>query len=51
MRRKISWLLLPIVFGRALVAGSVQDARQFVQEAVTTELAKGQRGSDLIRWG
>ncbi len=40
MRRNISWLLLPIVLGPALAAGSAQDARQFVQEAVTTELAK-----------
>ena len=38
----ISWLLLPFLMGSAPDTGTAPDARQFVQTAVSTELAKDQ---------
>src|SRR5579863_3733616 len=48
MRKEMCWLLLPIVLGPAIAAGAAQDARQFVQEAVSNELAKDE--ADHSHW-
>lgn len=48
MQRALIWLVLSTVFGSAGANGYAQDARQFVQQAVNTELAKDQ--ADHSHW-
>jgi len=48
MQRALIWLVLSTVFGSAGANGCAQDARQFVQQAVNTELAKDQ--ADHSHW-
>jgi len=48
MRKQIAWLVLYLVLGGAIAGRAGQDARQFVQEAVTNELAKDE--ADHSHW-